>query len=160
MSEIELEARETSISHICGPASDIALTLSRTIAFLSVDRTIDEFTMREYRCSERSSQSYRSTLRVLGLLEDCPKEMRATKIASKWNEVANPTDLACYLHSRRRFVFELLKALEGGAKNRKELTTAALVMYGCALNRDKTARTSCTSTRRTRGAFCVRKGSR
>ena len=139
LSEAELEVRETSISHICGRASDIALTLSRTISFLNVARTIDEFdefTMREYRCSETSSQSYRSTLRVLGLLEDCPGGMRSTDVANRWNEAANPTDLACYLHSRRRFVFELLKALEDGSKNRKDLTTAALVLYGCVLNRD------------------------
>jgi len=135
----ELSSRGMSIGHICGPSSGIAITLSDTVGFLSEARTIDEFNtyaMSVYGCSETSAQSYRSTLRILGFLEDCPVGVRATENALIWNATASPTDLACYIHSRRRAVFELIHVLKDGAKDRKELTTAALVRYGCAISRD------------------------
>ena len=139
LTEDALRARPTSIGYICGPSALITSTLSSTITYLEMPRSLEEFNdhmMSAYDCNRSSAQSYRSTLRVLHLLDDCPEGVCASDAALKWNEQANPTNLACYIHSVRRCVFELLAILRDAPKSRRELSDIAIARYRIKLSRD------------------------
>ena len=134
----QLESREISIQRIPGRGCDYVTTISKAVSYLERPRTLaefDDFARHEYGLGKQASQSYRSSLRTLGLLHDVPNAIQATEDALRWNVKPTANDLAFYLHAKRKYVFEILQFLEEKPRTRAELTVNAQIVYDAHLTR-------------------------
>jgi hypothetical protein len=121
-SEPRLHASRGQLSYIPAPGETTTLDSLRRLAEAGLPGiSRDEFVSLchdEFSTSASSATGALTTMRTAGLYEStAPGQFRTTRVAREWLETADDVNLIRILHTRIRFVGELLAEVESTAKS-------------------------------------------
>lgn len=127
-------SRKASIGYIPGITTEFDRTILSFVQILENEaeyNSILTFAKNNYDIADSSVRSFMTTLANMELAERKTDVLYgATEIAQLWLQKADRLDLLCIIHSKFKFVFEMLSLLRRANMTYKELAATAKVSYG------------------------------